>query len=38
MELKICRLRPEAVIHERAYSGDAGLDLASCERVELAPG
>ena len=22
----------------RAYSGDAGLDLASCERVELGPG
>ena len=38
MELKICRLRPEAVIPERAYSGDAGLDLAACERLELAPG
>jgi dUTP pyrophosphatase len=38
MELKICRLRPEAVIPERAYSGDAGLDLAACEQVELAPG
>jgi dUTP pyrophosphatase len=38
MELQICRLRPEAVIPERAYHGDAGLDLASCERVELAPG
>ena len=23
---------------DRAYAGDAGLDLASCERVELAPG
>ena len=22
----------------RAYAGDAGLDLSSCERVELAPG
>ena len=32
------RLRPEAVMPARAYSGDAGLDLASCERVELAPG
>jgi dUTP pyrophosphatase len=38
MELQICRLRPEAVVPERAYHGDAGLDLASCERVELAPG
>lgn len=23
---------------ERAYAGDAGLDLSSCERVELGPG
>ena len=38
MELQICRLRPEAVIPERAYRGDAGLDLASCERACLAPG
>src|SRR4051812_34331630 len=38
MQLPITRLRPEAVVPERAYSGDAGLDLASCERVELAPG
>jgi len=26
------------VVPQRAYSGDAGLDLAACERVELAPG
>ncbi|MDP9283686.1 MAG: dUTP diphosphatase [Actinomycetota bacterium] len=32
------RLRPDAVVPARAYSGDAGLDLAACERVELAPG
>jgi dUTP pyrophosphatase len=38
MELQICRLRPAAVIPERAYSGDAGLDLAACDRIELAPG
>ncbi len=38
MELPIRRLRPGAVVPERAYSGDAGLDLASCEQVELAPG
>jgi dUTP pyrophosphatase len=25
-------------VPDRAYSGDAGLDLSSCERVELAPG
>ena len=23
---------------ERAYAGDAGLDLSSCERVQLGPG
>jgi dUTP pyrophosphatase len=38
IELPIQRLRPEAVVPARAYSGDAGLDLSSCARVELAPG
>jgi dUTP pyrophosphatase len=38
IELPITRLRPEAVLPERAYAGDAGLDLAACERVELGPG
>ena len=38
IELPIRRLREDAVIPARAYEGDAGLDLASCERVELAPG
>jgi dUTP diphosphatase len=38
IELPIQRLREEAIVPERAYTGDAGLDLASCERVELAPG
>ena len=37
-QLAITRLRPEATIPERAYEGDAGLDLAACERVELGPG
>jgi dUTP pyrophosphatase len=32
------RLRPEARLPERAYDGDAGLDLAACEAFELAPG
>ena len=36
--LPIQRLHSDAVIPERAYHGDAGLDLAACERVELAPG
>jgi dUTP pyrophosphatase len=38
IELAIQRLREGAVVPERAYSGDAGLDLAACERVELGPG
>ena len=38
IELPIQRLRSDAVLPARAYDGDAGLDLAACERVELAPG
>jgi dUTP pyrophosphatase len=38
IELPIQRLRPDAVLPKRAYEGDAGLDLAACERVELEPG
>jgi dUTP pyrophosphatase len=38
IELPIARLHPEAVIPQRAYAGDAGLDLASCEHVVLGPG
>ncbi len=38
IELPIQRLRADAVVPKRAYEGDAGLDLAACERVELAPG
>ena len=38
IELPIRRLRENAVLPERAYSGDAGLDLAACERHELGPG
>jgi dUTP pyrophosphatase len=38
IELPITRLREDAIVPERAYTGDAGLDLAACERVELAPG
>ena len=34
----IRRLRPDAVVPERAYVGDAGVDLVACERVELDPG
>jgi dUTP pyrophosphatase len=38
IELPIQRLREEAVVPARAYAGDAGLDLAACERAELGPG
>ena len=31
-------MRPNAVVPVRAYAGDAGLDLAACDRVELGPG
>jgi dUTP pyrophosphatase len=36
--LPIRKLRPDAVLPARAYAGDAGLDLAACERVVLEPG
>ena len=38
IELPIRRLRGDAVVPSRAYAGDAGLDLAACERVELGAG
>jgi dUTP pyrophosphatase len=38
IELPIRRLRDDATLPTQAYAGDAGLDLAACDRVELAPG
>jgi dUTP pyrophosphatase len=38
IELDVMRLREGAVVPDRAYTGDAGLDLATCERLELPPG
>ena len=38
IELAIRRLRPEAVVPARAYPGDAGVDLAACDRIVLGPG
>src|SRR6266571_6109622 len=38
IELAFQRLREDAIVPVRAYPGDAGLDLAACERVELGPG
>ena len=37
-ELPVRRLRDDAVLPERAYPGDAGLDLSACGRHELGPG
>jgi dUTP pyrophosphatase len=38
IELPIVRLHEDARLPERAYSGDAGLDLATCEPLRLEPG
>ena len=38
IDLPIKRLRDDAVVPQQAYAGDAGFDLVSCERVEIAPG
>jgi dUTP pyrophosphatase len=38
VDLPIRKLRDDAVVPARAYDGDAGLDLSSCERVTLSPG
>lgn len=38
IEVAVRRLQADAVLPHQAYEGDAGLDLAACERVELLPG
>jgi dUTP pyrophosphatase len=37
-EVQVTRLRDDAHVPRQAYAGDAGLDLAACERLTLAPG
>jgi dUTP pyrophosphatase len=37
-ELLFRRLHEDAVVPERAYAGDAGLDLVACEPAEIGPG
>ena len=37
-ELLFQRLHEDAVVPERAYAGDAGLDLVACEGAEIGPG
>ncbi len=38
IELPIHKLRDDAVLPQSAYDGDAGLDLAACDELTLAPG
>ena len=38
MQLLVQKLDPRATIPSYAHPGDAGLDLSSCETVEIAPG
>jgi dUTP pyrophosphatase len=38
IRISVRRLRPDAVVPSRAYEGDAGIDLAACERHALGPG
>jgi len=38
IEVSICRLRADAALPSQPYDGDAGFDLAACDRHELAPG
>ena len=38
IELPVRRLHEDAVLPRQAYPGDAGFDLAACERVQLGPG
>jgi dUTP pyrophosphatase len=38
IELEITRMRADARLPDRAYVGDAGLDLAACEPISLPPG
>jgi dUTP pyrophosphatase len=38
IEIQVVRLRDDAVVPDRAYAGDAGLDLSTCEPLELPPG
>jgi len=38
VELRIAKLKDEAVVPTRAHAGDAGLDLYACEAAHLGPG
>ena len=38
IQVAVKKLRAGALVPVHAYAGDAGMDLAACERVELPPG
>jgi dUTP pyrophosphatase len=38
MELRLAKLKDDAVVPTRAHAGDAGLDLYACEAAHLGPG
>jgi dUTP pyrophosphatase len=38
IDVAVRRLREEAVLPGRAYDGDAGFDLSSCDEITIAPG
>jgi dUTP pyrophosphatase len=38
IDVPVRRLRDDAVLPNQAYQGDAGFDLAACERAVLEPG
>ena len=38
IELRVTRLRDDAVLPERAHDSDAGLDLSACEELTIGPG
>jgi dUTP pyrophosphatase len=38
MELRVAKLKEDAVLPSRAHDGDAGLDLYACEAAHLGPG
>jgi dUTP pyrophosphatase len=38
VELRVAKLKEDAVLPRRAHEGDAGLDLYACEAAHLGPG
>ncbi len=38
MELRVAKLKEDAVLPTRAHEGDAGLDLYACEPAHIGPG